>query len=253
MGDEQKRRSHVHHEPVHIAQALESLLNLVDQQCRSSDDPTDRGAILPLSTGRLYLDRLLGGGIRPATVTLFEADTAEVARPLLIDIARHARHRTLMAVHRLHWETALIWSAAARVEHQRFARGSLDDHDWAELTAAIAELADRDLWVTETIAHSALRDGITRHGVEVLLVDDVSRLAHPTRALAWLVGIAVELGVAVVATSTNLALDELRGGDRLVRVGVYDESGRATLVRADPIDMVRVEDVFVQASTGLVN
>lgn len=253
MGDEQKRRSRQVEEPVHVAQALESLVELMYEQCRSGGEPSTFDGILPLSTGRLYLDRLLGGGIRPATVTLFEADTADAARPLLIDIAGHTEYCTLLAARRLHWETIGLWGAAARVSKQRIARGTLEESDWSELNSVIGELADRDLWITETISPAALRSGVSQHGVKVLAVDDISRLSHPCRALASLVAIAVELGVAVVATSAHLELEDLRGGDQLVRVGVHRDRGRSTLVRPDPIDMLRVEDVLVDHSTGLVN
>ena len=103
---------------------------------------------------------------------------------MLIDIAGRTDHRTLVGAHRVHFETAVLWGAAARVPQQDMTRGTLDESDSSDLTAVIRELAERDLWITETISHSALRSGVRQHGVEVLLVDDISRLAHPVaRAL----------------------------------------------------------------------
>lgn len=253
MGDEQKRQIRQIEEPMHIAQALESLVDIMLERYQSGGDPVTLDGILPLSTGRLYLDRLLGGGVRPATVTLFEAESAQAARPLLIDIAGHTDHRVLLAARRLHWETVGLRSAASRVSQQRIAQGTLEDSHWSKMNAVIRQLAERDLWMTETISPTALRSGVTQHEVEVLAVDDIGRLSHPCRALASLVAIAVELGVAVVATSAYLALEDLRGGDRLVRVGVHHDGGRSMLVRPDPIEMLRVEDVLVDHSTGLVN
>lgn len=240
-------------EPVHIARALESLLDLIDEQARSGGGPPTIEPILPFSTGRLYLDRLLGGGMRSGTVTVFEADTPDAARPLLIDIVGHVDHATLLACGRIHWDAAGLWSAAARVSQQQMADGTLDEAEWSDLSAVIGDLACRELWITETVSYESLEDGVRRHGVEILAVEDVSRYSHPYRVLGRLVEMAVELGVAVVATSSHLALDDLRGGDRLVRVGVHQDGGRSTLVRPDPIDLLRVEDVFVDHVTGFVN
>ncbi|MCZ7628775.1 MAG: DnaB helicase C-terminal domain-containing protein [Microthrixaceae bacterium] len=186
-------------------------------------------------------------------MTLFEAETPEASRPLLLDIAGHVDHVTLLAGHRLHWNTACLWGAAARVSQEFLAHCALDEADWDELTSVIGELATRDLWISESLSYSVLDDAIRRHGVEVLAVEDISRFDHPCRVLGRLVGMAVELGVAVVATSSHLDLEDLRGGDRLVRVGVHHNGGRSTLVRPDPIDLLRVEDVFVDHVTGFVN
>lgn len=257
MGDEQDRRTKWFEEPVHVAQALEALLDVMDARCSSGRGSTSSESlperILPFSTGRVYLDRVLGGGVAPGTVTLFEADTASAALPLLIDIARHTDHPTLLSCRRVLWEAAVLWSAAARVPQMRMAEYALDDSDWVELNAVMGELARRDLWFTETISLDALRRGVSQHGAEVLAVDDIDRLSHPRRALGGLFEIAVEFGVAVVATASYLALEDLRGGDRLVRVLVHSDGGRSTLVRPDAIELLRVEDVLMDNSTGLVN
>ena len=55
MGDEQKRRARAVEEPVHVAQALESLLNLLEERCQPADEPSCIDGVLPLGTGRVYL------------------------------------------------------------------------------------------------------------------------------------------------------------------------------------------------------
>ncbi|MCZ7628776.1 MAG: hypothetical protein M5U19_06820 [Microthrixaceae bacterium] len=65
MGDEQRRRTRQVEEPVHVAQALESLIELIEEYSSSEPVPSIDQRMLPLSTGRVYLDRLLGGGYGP--------------------------------------------------------------------------------------------------------------------------------------------------------------------------------------------
>lgn len=253
MADEQQRPISRIGEPVDIASALEQLLNLIEQRSEPDEPLLAAERILPLSTGRVYMDRLLGGGLRPRTVTVLEADTADLARPLLIDVAVHSDAPTLLAAHGLLWETALMWGAAARVSKRDFASGTLDETTLSRLNEVIGGLAERRLWVTETVRLEALRAGVRDHGIEILLFDDLGRLEHPSRALSWLVALAVECEVAVVATSKSLAPDDLRGGEQLVRVVVAHAEGRSTLVRADGLDMLRIEDVLVDHASGLVN
>lgn len=239
-----------------VVEALQALLDELDPDvdpAGGSAEPEDPTALL--STGRVYLDRLLGGGLRRGCVTLVEADTSARARPLLLDICLHAPHVVLVAGRHLLEGTAALLGAAARVPRLELTRARVSEASWKRITSEIGALAQRDIWLTQRSVPASLRADVHACRAEVLVIDDLGRMGEAPGALRALRELALGTGVAVVAGSGAMGELGLQRHPRVVRVGLHpsDIPGRTVLVRADELDMVRVEDVIVDPATEALN
>ena len=238
---------------------LEALVTLIDVLEPPEPEPCDQLSvdprILPMSTGRVYLDRVLGGGLRAGTVTLVEAGHAHDTRPLLVDLALHAPHHVLFAGGHALELTAVLLAAAARVPTAEFSRAELTEESWSRVANTIGQFADRDIWVTERRSAAGLRVDIHSADADVLVIDDLARIGEPSTALRTMRQLAAETTTAVVAGCGPLGEDGLSSHPSVVRVAFEegDLPGRNVLVRADESDLLRVEDVLVDPVTEALN
>jgi len=131
-------------------------------------------------------------------------------------------------------------SAEAELEGEKIKRGSLADHEWAQLVHKTNKLSSAPIFIDDTPALSVLelrakcRRLKAEHNVQVIVVDYLQlmrgdqggnreqEIASISRALK---GIAKELNVPVLALSQLSRGVETRGGDKRPQLSDLRESG----------------------------
>ncbi len=107
-------------------------------------------------TGILELDRLLGGGLAPGTVTIIAARPAHGKSILAGQILRNAavKHQLLSLLFSLEMSKMEIvlrlLSSQARIDHTALLAGRLEDDQWVNLARAAGELADAPMLISDT-------------------------------------------------------------------------------------------------------
>ena len=131
-------------------------------------------------------------------------------------------------------------SAEAELEGEKIKRGSLADHEWAQLVHKTNKLSSAPIFIDDTPALSVLelrakcRRLKAEHNVQIIVVDYLQlmrgdqggnreqEIASISRALK---GIAKELNVPVLALSQLSRGVETRGGDKRPQLSDLRESG----------------------------
>ena len=131
-------------------------------------------------------------------------------------------------------------SAEAELEGEKIKRGSLADHEWAQLVHKTNKLSSAPIFIDDTPALSVLelrakcRRLKAEHNVQIIVVDYLQlmrgdqggnreqEIASISRALK---GIAKELNVPVIALSQLSRGVETRGGDKRPQLSDLRESG----------------------------
>lgn len=241
---------------VPITHALDALLEWIEGRIDASgpeavDIPAE---LLPLSTGLLPLDLVLGGGVRRGEVTLIEADIEAQATALLNTVARQTPHRCLVEGRRFLEAVAQLLAGSAGVPEVSLASGRMSAHEWDSVVSGMQQLRSRELLVCSTGSITALTDVAMSTGADVLVVHDAGRFGPPVDLGPNLLELASDSQVAVLASASSVARPPDWETEDVTRIGMhsFDFGGRASLVRPDSDDLLAVAQVDVECLRGIV-
>ena len=241
---------------VTIEHALDALL---DQMERCLEGPDHEGVefeqdLLPMSTGILALDRVLGGGVHRGTLTVVEADISAQANALLCSVARQIPHPRLLDSQRFFDAVSWLVAGSAGVPEISVSEVRLTSLEWERVAKGLAALHQEDLRISSTGSLRALASVASASGVEVVLVHDVDRFGPPVEFVPKLAMLAASTGLAVIATAGILGElpDWALDGVTLVSMHGFNFGGTAAMVRADPDEMLATAEVEVELLSGIV-
>lgn len=243
---------------VPVTHAVEALLDEMEGRAHVADGPDARRAIedvLPLSTGLMVLDRVLGGGVRRGRVVVVEAEIPAQANALICSVARGLDHRTLFdSVHAITETVGWLLAGATGIPAVAVAAEHLSSSEWEAIAGEIRRLVDQNLLISATGTVGGLEAVVAASGVDVVLVDQAGRFGPTHQVLPGLCELASTRNVAVVATSgpQGELPDWVDLG--MTRVGMhgYELGGRASLVRFDPEELLSVAHVEVDCLSGVI-
>lgn len=241
---------------VAITHALDGLL---DQLERRLHTPSCAGLeyeddLLPMSTGIVALDRVLGGGLRKGTLTVVEADIAAQSNALLCSIARKVPNPCLFDGEDFWATVSWLLAGSSGLPEVSVSEAQLSEPEWDSLAAGLAELSRQDLRISSTGSLRALAGVAVASDVDVVLVDDADRFGPPLEFLPKLAMLAASSGLAVVATTGILGeLPDWALRDvALVSMHGFNFGGTAALFRPDPDEMLLTVQVEVECLSGVV-
>lgn len=240
-----------------IGHVLDRLLDQMEGRLEASVEAPDLTAhLLPLSTGLLPLDLVLGGGLRHGTVTVIEADIEAHGTALLATVARTTPDTCLLDGPRILDLAAGLLAGSAGVPEVMLQEVGLSEREWRSLADGLRDLGDQDLHFCSTGSISALANVTRAADVDVVVVHQPERFGVPVEFLQRFSDLARQCDVAVLTAVGPM--DELQSGawaaDHVTRLGMhsFDFGGRATLVRPDPDQMLAVAQVDVECLFGIV-
>jgi hypothetical protein len=239
-----------------IVHALDALLDQMERRLED-DEPEAVGIpadLLPLSTGLLPLDRVLGGGIWRGTVTFVEADIEAQGAALLNTVARHVPHRCLLDGRRFFALVAGLLAGSAGVPQVSVTDACLSEREWASVVSGLEQLRGRDVLVCSTGSLAALANVARSTEADVLLVHDPGRFGRPIEFVPELAKVASSGRVAVLASASPMGDLPEWATDGVTRLGMhgFDLGGRASLVRPDPDELLAVAQIDVECLRGIV-
>lgn len=241
---------------VPIVHALDALFEQMDRQL--GGEPPEvvwlAGYLMPLNTGLLPLDSVLGGGIGRGTVALVEADIKAQGEALLNTVARNAPHRCLVDGHDFFALVAGLLAGAAGVPRVNVTDARLSEDEWASVRSGLEQLRDMDVLVSSAGSISALSEIAVATDVDILVIHDLDRFGPPIYLVPELAELAIVCGAAVLASTGPLGDLGDWATDGVVQVGMYGFGlgGQASLVRPDPDDLLAVAQVEVECLHGTV-
>lgn len=241
---------------VPIVHALDALLDQMEHRLEGEepeavDLPAD---LLPLSTGLLPLDRVLGGGVWRGTATLVEADIEAQGAALLNTVARRVPHRCLLDGRRFFAVVAGLLAGSAGVPQVSVTDACLSEREWTSVVSGLEQLRGRDVFVCSTGSLAALANVARSTEADVLLVHDPGRFGRPIEFVPRLAKLASSGRVAVLATASPMGDLPEWTIDGVTRLGMhgFDLGGRASLVRPDPDELLAVTQIDVECLRGIV-
>lgn len=239
---------------VPIADALDSLLDRFQESPDHESEIESEPVRLPISTGRLAIDRVLGGGLRRRQVTLFEAELPAQRDAILWSIARNSPDRLLLEVDSPVGATVWMWAGLAGVPAVAMSSGCMSEAEWRAASDVVGELSSRDLHVCSVASVRALAALVDQHDPDVLLLQNTERFGDRDDIVHELTCVARGADIAVVAgTRDQPGFPPARRDDvQRVLVEASDLGARATLVRVDSWDLLSVAEVEVDLLTGVV-
>lgn len=241
---------------VPIVHALDALLDQMEQRLED-EEPEAVGVpadLLPLSTGLLPLDRVLGGGIWRGTVTLVEADIEAQGAALLNTVARQVPHTCLLDGRRFFAVVAGLLAGSAGVPQVSVTDACLSEREWTSVVSGLEQLRGRDVFVCSTGSLAALANVARSTEADVLLVHDPGRFGRPIEFVPKLAKLASSGRVAVLATASPMGDLPEWTIDGVTHLGMhgFDLGGRASLVRPDPDELLAVTQIDVECLRGIV-
>lgn len=239
---------------VPIVHALDALLDHMEGRLDEygSGQPASHRDLLPLSTGILPLDRVLGGGVRRGCVTTVEADVAAQANALLCTVARRIPYPCLLDSGRLLSTVAWLLAGSAGVPEVGITAADLSEQEWKRLALGVEQLGDRQLCISSVGSLRALAAVAQRSAVDVLLVHEADRLAAPIELVKELTKLAELTGLAIIATTGSFGELPEWVPEGVVRVPMasFNLGGKATLLRVDDEEMLATVQVEVDCLSG---
>ncbi|MBB5960937.1 DnaB-like helicase C-terminal domain-containing protein [Planomonospora venezuelensis] len=251
-------------EPVLLGETLPALIDdLRDAGPGGHDRPG------PIPVGLADLDLLLGGGLRPGTLTVVAARPSAGASTLLTDMCRSAAIACGVPALLVSYQSPRrdielrILAAEARVTLYTMRSGTVHDAGWTSLAQARPRLAGSPLrvaapvdWPTPTLA-AQVEHACAEHGVRLVAVDDLNHMCPLTRgdfrerevteAAYTLRDLATRLGIAVVAAA-QLDRGPQPRTDRRPNLGTDLRDSDAVAAAADTVIMLHREDAYEQES-----
>lgn len=199
--------------PVPLLDLVEPAISDIEAMA-SGESPSVR-----VPTGILELDRLMGGGLAPGSVTIIAARPAHGKSILAGQICRNTsvRHRLMSLLFSLEMSKMEIvlrlLSSQARIDHSALLAGRLEDDQWVNLARAGGELADAPMLISDVAGLTPMQ-ALTvarRLKPKVLAVDYVQLMSSGKRvesrqvevsefSRAWKM-IAMELRIPVIVLS----------------------------------------------------
>lgn len=241
---------------VPIVHALDALLDWMEHRIEDKEPEAVSIAadLLPLSTGLLPLDLVLGGGVRRGSVTIIEADIDAQASALLNTVARQTPHRCLVEGRRFLEVVAGLLAGSAGVPEVSFTDGCMSASEWSSVVSGLRQLRGRDVLVSSTGSLTALAEVAMSAGVDVVVVHDAGRFGRPVDFVPNLSELASRSRVAVLTSANPMGDLPDWATDGSTRLGMhgFDLGGRASLVRPDPDELLAVAQVDVECLRGIV-
>lgn len=159
--------------------ALKAAVELIDQA-------NERGTAVAISTGLVDLDGCLGGW-HDTDLTVIGARPAMGKTALLLNMADACEVPAgIISAEQPHEQLGLRFLALrGKISLHRMRTATLDDNDYAGLSAACALLSNRKVWIYDRSAPditdvvSYARKWRYEHGIKVLFVDYIQRIRHP--------------------------------------------------------------------------
>lgn len=239
---------------VPLEHALDILVDHMEHQLGGPQAGEPAADVLPLSTGLLPLDRVLGGGIWRGTVVVIEADILAQGRALLATVARSNPYRCLFDGRRFLETVAWLLAGSARVPEVGIADVCMSKREWDAVVQGLGNLRRRDVLVSSTGSLGVLAGVADSSDAEVVLVHEADRFGPPIEFVPKLARMASTSGTAVLASTQAMGDLPDWALEGVVRLGMhgFDLGGRASLVRSDPYDMLVVAQVDVECLSGVV-
>jgi replicative DNA helicase len=222
---------------------MRSLMTRAIQELQSLKEHKD--GLTGIPSGFTALDRMTSGWQR-SDLVIIAARPGMGKTAFVVSALRNAAVEFKHAVAIFSLEMASIQlvnrmiSAEAELEGEKIKRGTLADHEWAQLVHKTNRLSSAPIFIDDTPALSVLelrakcRRLKAEHNIQIVVVDYLQlmrgdqggnreqEIASISRALK---GIAKELSVPVLALSQLSRGVETRGGDKRPQLSDLRESG----------------------------
>lgn len=155
----------------------------------SAADPDTARAV---STGLPDLDRMLGGGLKPGTVTVVAGRPGTGKSLLAVNIMGHAAFKMdipglMISLEMSNDEIyARVASAMCSIPLAALTKGTNSDNDWSKLAQQAGRTSDAPLWIddsaTMTLAdiRSTARRFRTQYGIRILVIDYLQLITVPS-------------------------------------------------------------------------
>ncbi len=236
---------------VTIADAIEGLLDELEHRFEEEgvELPPDP---LPLGTGLIALDKVLGGGLHLGTLTLVDAALPAQGRALLCAVAKRMDMPILVAASSILEATSWLLASSAQVPAALIRNGQLSADDWQLINQALPTVARRSLSLTEAATLKALDHVVGMGQHPVVLVEDVHRFGSSTEVVAALGHLAATTGAAILATATDLDLLQDWAADEATQIAMVPHGlgSRAALIGLDGLDGLTVAQIEVACLVG---
>lgn len=207
-----------------------------------------------LSSGVAAFDQVCGGGLAPGRVTIVEAKLSAQALALLCSIANSVESGTVLDVSSALDATASLLANRCGVPAVLISTGCLSVQDWDDITAALQELASRNLWIGEATSLPALERLASTGQRSVLLIHDLERFGPASRVVPTISRIAELNDVAVVASCSsagNVPFRALENTTKIAMIPCRLASG-ASFVRPDARETPCITHVEVDCLSSIV-
>ena len=242
---------------VPIKHGLDRLLDLFEERLDTPEEQ-DLEALddfLPLSTGLVGLDHVLGGGLRRGEVAWVEANLPSQAAAVARASAGATPHICLLDSGDVLSSVARLVAGASGVPWSGVWAAWMSEKEWSATSAAISRFARRDLSLSAIGSVRTLRRVIRDLGPDLVIIDEPAHLGGPSEIIDELVDIAgsTQVGVLICAHEA-LPEEAVDGRSRVRRVSMSSLSlgGAALLLGPDCEDMLAFRQVRVDLQRGQV-
>ena len=239
-----EQRANANEGPEPINAILAKTIEKIDELFRSPHD-----GVTGVSTGYVDLDKMTNG-MQPSDLIIVAARPSMGKTAFVLSVLRNAAvdHSRPVAIFSLEMSAVQLVnrliSSEAELDSEKIKKGTLADHEWAQLVHKTAKLSKAPLFVDDTPALSILelrakcRKLKAQHDIQMVVIDYLQLMSGDTKGGGGgnreqeiasisraLKKIAKELSIPVIALSQLSRAVETRGGDKRPQLSDLRESG----------------------------